>query len=159
VELSATYGRGPIGAWANLALSKATGRTIIGGEALFSPQVLAAASSLSTPLATERPVTASGGLTWRLGKLNLSGDVLASSGAVRTLIPDQPNGSRHPAYAVFGLAAVYHARIVGEPADLRIDLTNPTGVKYVTSDATGVEGGWTRWGRGRAVTIGIEQGF
>ncbi|MGN6848656.1 MAG: hypothetical protein ACTHJK_04125 [Sphingomicrobium sp.] len=70
-----------------------------------------------------------------------------------------PNGARHPAYAVFGLAAVYHARIAKRPADLRLDLTNLTNVRYATSDATNLEGGWTRWGRRRAITIGIEQGF
>src|SRR5206468_3581067 len=85
VELSTTYAHGPVTAWANLSLARAKARHIIGGETLFSPETLAAGSMHSVPLASEHPVTASGGLTWRLGELNLSGDVLASSGAVRTL--------------------------------------------------------------------------
>jgi hypothetical protein len=89
----------------------------------------------------------------------LSGDVLVSSGAVRTLDVLRPNGSRYPPYALTGLAAVYHARIAGRPSDLRLDITNLTDVRYVTSDAANVEGGWTRRGRSRAITIGIEQGF
>lgn len=159
VELSATYAKGPITAWANLSLARARARTIIGGETLFSPESLAAASGRWISLASERPVTASGGMTWRLGKLSLSGDLLASSGAVRTLAPIQPNGSRYSSYALLGLAAVYHARIADHPADIRLDLTNLTNVRYMTSDAANHEGGWTRQGRGRAVTIGIEQGF
>lgn len=159
VELSATYAHGPLTAWANLALTRARARTIFGGDALFPTETLAAASMHFVPLASERPVTASGGLMWRLGKLNLSGDLLASSGAVRTLAAGQPNGSRYPGYGLLGLAALYHVRIADRPADLRLDLTNLTNAHYVTSDAANLEGGWTRRGRGRAVTIGIEQGF
>lgn len=159
VELSATYAQGPLTAWANLAVAKARARTIIGGEGAFAPPTLLAASARLVPLASVRPVTASGGLTWRLGKLSLSGDVLASSGAVRTLDPEDPNGSRSHSYAVLGLAAVYHVRIADKPADLRLDLTNLTDARYVTSDADNLEGGWTRRGNGRAISIGIEQGF
>jgi outer membrane receptor protein involved in Fe transport len=159
VELSATYAQGPLTAWANLAVAKARARTIIGGDGAFAPPTLLAASARLIPLASERPVTASGGLTWRLGKLSLSGDVLASSGAVRTLDPEDPNGSRSHSYAVLGLAAVYHVRIADKPADLRLDLTNLTDARYVTSDADNLEGGWTRRGNGRAISIGIEQGF
>ena len=158
LELSATYARGPVSAWGNLALSRASAREIVGGETLFSSQVLAGAARM-IPLSGERPLSASGGLTWRLGKLSVSGDLLVSSGAVRTAVLDQPNGSRRPAYAVLGLAGVYHARIAGQPTDLRIDLTNLTNARYATTDATSLDGGWTRFGEGRAVSVGIEQGF
>lgn len=157
-EFSATYARGPATAWANLSVEAAKARTIVGGQALFSPAVIADPSQW-LPLASERPVTASGGLTWRIGKVSLGADVLASSGAVRTLEAADPNGSRHSAYAVLGLSAVYHARIAGQPADLRMDVTNLTNSHYATKDATALEGGWTRWGAGRAISIGIEQGF
>lgn len=159
LELSATYAHGALTAWANLSLSRARARTIIGGEGLFSSDLVAASATRSLPLASERPVLASGGLTWRLGKLTLSGDALASSGAVRTLSPHQPNGSRYAAFAEVGLAAVYHARIASQPADIRLDLTNLTNVRYAAGDASSLTGGWTRIARGRAITIGIEQGF
>lgn len=159
LELSGTYARRGTTAWANLSLSRAEARDISGGEALFAPATINAASERYVPLASDRPVTASGGFTKRFGKLSLGGDLLVSSGAVRTLDVTDPNGARHPAYAVFGLAAVYHARIAKRPADLRLDVTNLTNVRYATSDATNLEGGWTRWGRRRAITIGIEQGF
>lgn len=159
LELSATYSHGPLSAWANLAFAHARARTIIGGTALFSPEILAAASMHYVPLASERPATASGGMTWRLGKLSLSGDLLVSSGAVRTLQTSEPNESRHSAYGLLGLAGVYHVRIADRPADIRLDLTNLTNGRYVASDAANLEGGWTRRGRGRAVTIGFEQGF
>lgn len=158
-ELSATYAHGPATAWANLSVISAKARTTEGGEGLFSPEAIAAASRHFLSLASERPVTASAGMTWRVDSLSLSADVLASSGAVRTVGSDQPNGSRHSPYAVLGLAAVYRLRIVGRPADLRLDLTNLTNAHYFTSEAANLEGGWSRRGHPRAVTIGIEQGF
>lgn len=159
LELSGTYARRGTTAWVNVSLSKAQARTVIGAESLFSPATITATAGRDVPLANERPLTASAGLTQRLGKLTLSGDVLVSSGAVRTLAMTDPNGGRRPAYAVFAVAAVYHATIANRPADIRLDLTNLTDVRYETSDATNLDGGWTRWGRRRAITIGIEQGF
>lgn len=159
LELFATYAHRGTSAWANVSLSKAEARTIVGGDAIFSPSIIAAAADRFIPLASDRPVTASTGFTQRFGKFSVGGDVLLSSGSVRTLAPTDPNGARHSSYTVFGLAAVYHARIANQPADLRLDLTNLTNVHYATSDATSLDGGWTHWGRRRAITIGIEQGF
>lgn len=159
VEMSATYAHGPITGWANLAVSRAQARRIAAGQELFAPQVVAAAGDHWLPLASGRPLTASGGVTWRLGQLSLGADVLAQSGAVQTLDPETPNGARAHGFATIGLAAVYHARLAGKPTDLRVDLTNLTDVHYRLSDAANLEGGWTRFGAGRAILVGIEQGF
>lgn len=159
VELSATYAHRTTSAWANLSLARAKGRTIVGGDRFFAAATIATASVRFVPLEGDRPVTISAGLTQRLDELSLSADMLISSGAVRTPDALNPNGSRHSAYALLGLAAVYHARIFDRGSDIRLDLTNLTNAHEVTSDATALEGGWTRRGRGRGVTIGIEQGF
>jgi len=159
LELSGTYARRGTTAWANVSLSKDEARAIVSVASLFPPASIAAAAGGYVPLASDRPVTVSAGLTQRFGKFSLGGDALVSSGTVRTLASTDPNGDRHSAYAVFGLAAVYHTKIANRPADIRLDLTNLTNVHYATSDATTLEGGWTHWGRNRAITIGIEQGF
>ena len=159
VELSGTYARHGTAGWLNLSLSKSEARTIVGASSLFPTETLAAAASRDVPLGSDRPVTASAGITQRLGKLSLGADAMLSRGAVHTVIATEPNGDRHGHYAVFGLAAVYHAKIADRPADIRLDLTNLTNVHYVTTDAANVQGGWTRSGPQRAITIGIEQGF
>jgi hypothetical protein len=159
VDLSASFRRGPLAAWLNLALSSARARTILPGEVVFAPATLAAASHAWVPLGSERPFTASGGLTWRIGRLSLSGDVLASSGAVRIASADAPNGSRSSAFLEAGMAAVYHVRIAGRPTDLRVDVTNLTNARYLWNDRSTLEGDWTRFGRCRAVTFGIERSF
>ncbi len=159
VELSATYSTHPMSAWLNVSLSRAQGRSLIDPASIFAPASIAAASSHWVPLASDRPVTASGGMTWRKGKIALSATVEASSGAVRSPDPMDPNASRHPAYATLGLSAVYHIGTGARRRDFRLDLTNLTDVHYITKDAANLEGGWTHWGRGRAITFGFEQGF
>lgn len=159
LEFSGTFAQRGMTAWTNVSLSKAEARTIVGGDVLFSPESIAAAANRYIPLASDRPVTVTAGLTQRLGKFSLGGDALVSSGTVRTSEASDPNGGRHSSYAVLGMAAVYHATIADRPADIRLDLTNLTNVRYTTADVTSLESGWTRWGRRRAITIGIEQGF
>lgn len=159
MELSATYARGPVTAWANVTLSRSQGRTIIGGEPLFPEQTLTAANGHWVDLASDRPVSGSGGLTWRIGKLDLSGDVLGGSGAVRTFNPANPNGGRAKAFATFGIAAVYHMNLFDQPLDLRADLTNLTNAHYVTNDAANLEGDWTQMAQSRAILVGFEQSF
>lgn len=159
LEFTATYAHRGATAWANVAYSRTTGRTLVARPGVFSAATLAAASSRFLPLATDRPLTASAGFTHRFDELTLSADVQVSSGTVRTLDPALPNGARAPGYALVGLVAVYHVRLAQRATDLRIDLTNIAGVHATTSDARNVEGGWTRQTRGRALVVGIEQGF
>lgn len=159
VELSSTYARGPVTAWANLTLSKSQGRRLMDTAGLFPAITIAAANGRWVDLAGDRPVSASGGLTWRIGKADLAVDVLAGSGTVRTFDPSHPNGGRSPAFATFGLAAVYHLKLFDEPLDVRADLTNVTNVRYVTNDAANLEGNWTQFAPGRAILVGFEQGL
>jgi hypothetical protein len=159
VELSATYAHRSSTAWANLAFSNATARSIVGGEGLFSPAIISGSSTRPLLLGTGRSLAASGGVTHRLDELTLSADILVSSGAVRSLDPSRPNGAHAPTYALLGVAAVYHLRLAGHLTELRIDATNLADVRAVTSDASAVEGGWSRQTRGCLIVVGIEQGF
>lgn len=159
VEFSAAYANGPVNAWANLSLSKSQGRTIIDSGGLFSAATRAGAEGRWINLATDRPVSASAGVGWRIGKLTLSGDLLAGSGTVRTFSPSDPNGARASAFATIGLAAVYHLDVAGRPLDLRADLTNLTNAHRLENDAANLEGDWTRFSPGRSILIGVEQSF
>lgn len=159
VELSATYATRKVNAWANVSFSRARGRGLMAQPGLFSATSMAGAQESWIALATDRPVSGSGGITWHLDRLSLSADVLAGSGTVTTPTLSQPNGGRAPAYASLGLSAVYHMRLFGRPADVRADLTNLTNVHYLINDGANLEGGWTRRDPGRAFMIGIEQAF
>lgn len=159
VELSATYSTRPLSAWANLSITEGRARSIIDHAAVFAPGTIAAAQAHWIVLSSDRPVSGSAGVTWRSGKLALSTTVAASSGAVRSLTPADPNGARDHGYATLGLSAIYHAGLGGRLSDFRVDLTNVTNAHYRINDATNLEGGWTRRGQERAITLGIEQGF
>ena len=158
VELSATYSTHALSAWLNIALSRGRAQSLVDPSLLFAPATLAA-STHWIRLTGGRPVTGSGGVTWRKGKIALSASVEASSGALRSPSLTEPNGVRGSAYATLGLSAVYHLGITNSRQDVRIDLTNLTDVRYRINDAANIEGGWTRWGRARAITLGFEQGF
>jgi hypothetical protein len=158
VELSATFSTHSLSAWANLSLSQAKGRELVDPAGLFSAITLAAAQDwISLP--SERPVTGSAGLTWRTGKLALSGTVTSSSGAVRSPALSTPNGARARSFATAAVSAVYHAGLGGRLSDLRVDVTNLADRHYLINDGTNLEGGWTRSARGRTITVGVEQGF
>ena len=158
IELSATYSTRPLSAWVNVSLSRSQGRGLIDPSSLFAPATIVAAENWIA-LTSERPVTGSAGLTWRRGKLALSSTVTASNGAVRSNGPADPNGLRDRGYATVGLSAVYHAGLGGRLSDFRIDITNLANAHYRINDATSLEGGWTSCARGRAITLGVEQGF
>lgn len=159
VELSATYARPGISAWANLSVARAKGRTIVGGAKLLLLAAIAAATNRYVSLANEQPFALSAGATQRFGDISLSADVQASSGAVWTLNAADPNGKRHSTFAQLGFAAVYHSHVFGPRTDIRLDATNLTNAHSITSDASSLEGGWTRRLSGRAFAIGIEQPF
>jgi hypothetical protein len=159
VELSATYAHRGTTAWANLTLSNSTARSIVGGEGLFSPAIINASSTRPLLLANGSPLAASGGFTHRFDEITLSADVQVASSAVVSLDPAHPNGARAAPYALLGLAAVYHLKLAGRPTDLRIDATNVADVRARTTDASALEGGWSRQTGGRAIIFGVEQGF
>lgn len=158
IELSATYSTRPFSAWLNVSLSRAQGRGLIDSSSLFAPATIAAAQKWIA-LTSERPVTGSAGVTWRRGKLALSSTMSASNGAVRSNGPSNPNGLRDRSFASIGLSAIYHAGLGGRLSDFRIDITNLANAHYRINDARSLEGGWTSCARGRAITVGVEQGF
>ncbi len=159
VEISATYAARTVNAWANLSVAHSRGSGLLAPPGLFPAATFEAVGNRWISLSSERPVSGSAGLTWHLERLALGADVAAGSGAIMTMAPGQPNGARAPAYASFGLSAVYHLHLLGRPADLRFDLTNLTDIRYLTNYAANLEGGWTRRNVGRSVMIGIEQSF
>jgi hypothetical protein len=159
LELSATYSTHPLSVWMNVAFSRARGRFLIDPADLFAPSAISASAVHWLALSSDRPVTGSGGVTWRSRKFALSAIFDASSGAVRSSSINSLNGARHEAFGTVDLSAVYHMGIGKIRRDIRLDLTNLTNARYLTSDASNLEGGWTRWGRPRAVTVGFEQGF
>lgn len=160
IELLMTYADGPVTAWSNLAVAHATGRGIVSGQSLFTPEQIAYLAGHDVPIDQDQSLTGSAGMSYRFGHLLVSGDMLYGSGTRRTAIGGDPNGAQLPAYATVDLAAVYHLTLFEDhPIDLRLDINNVFDSRYQLSDGTGLAGGAAQWGGRRGVFVGIEQGF
>lgn len=160
VELLVTYAEGPVTAWSNLSIASATGRDIVSGQSLFTPDQLAFVARHDVHIDQDQRLTGSAGMSYRLGHLLVSGDLLYGSGARRTAIGGDPNGAHLPAYATVDLAAVYHVTLFEDhPLDVRLDVNNLFDRRHALSDGTGLAGGAPQWGGRRGVFIGIEQAF
>jgi outer membrane receptor protein involved in Fe transport len=160
VELSATYAKGPVTLWANLAAARAEGRTIVSNQALFTAAELAWASDHDVRTDQDQGWTASAGGAYRLDQLTLSTQLAYGSGLPRTSPDGPPNGASMPAHVQVDLSATYHTHgIAAKPVDLRLDLINAFDSRYQLRDGTSLGGGAPEWGPRRAVLVGIEHGF
>jgi outer membrane cobalamin receptor len=149
VELSLTYSEGPFSAWSNLAIADAKGRRIVSNQFDFTPAQLAYLGAHEVPLNRDQTYTASGGASYRLGKLRLSGDFIYGSGFRRTPTGGPPNTATLPGYLQVDFAAVFHMEGLGDrPLDLRLDLANVFDRKYQIRDGSGLAAVMTEWGRG-----------
>lgn len=160
IELLMTYADGPVTAWSNLAIARAKARGTVSGQSLFTPSQIAYVASHDVRIDQDQRLTGSTGMSYRLGHLLVSGDLLYGSGTRRTPIGGDTNGAHLPAYATIDLAAVYHLALFEDhPLDLRLDVNNLFDRRYALSDGTGLAGGASQWGGRRGIFVGVEQSF
>lgn len=160
VELSANYAKGPLVFWSNLAVSKAEGRGMAFSQYAFTPSELAYVGGHYVPLSQSQTYTASGGISYILGRLHLSSDVVYGSGTPRTMAGGPVNGSTMPPYVQANVSALYRIDgLGGKRLDLKLDVTNLFDRRYELSDGTSLGGGVPQWGLRRGVFIGAEQSF
>jgi outer membrane receptor protein involved in Fe transport len=161
VELSSTYARGALSAWANLALERALGRGIVSSEFNFNPGDVAYIATHFIHLDHDQAVTASAGAAYKFGRLKLSGDLLYGSGLRRSLVladgASIPNGGHVPGYLQVNLAANY--RVAPHGLEVRFDVINLFDEKYEIRDGSGVGVGAPQWGPRRGLFIGLSKPF
>ena len=155
VEFSANLARGPLTAYANLALSQAKGRDIVSSQFNFDAGELAYIAGHHIYLDHDQTVTASGGLAYKFDTgTRLSGDVLYGSGLRRD--GDVPNGDKLPAYVQVNVGLAQELPMFGG-LTLRADVINLFDRKYEIRDGTGVGVGAPQWGPRRGVYVGISK--
>jgi hypothetical protein len=160
VEVSLTYTANRLSAWANLAVADAHAQGIASNQYYFTASQLAYAASQAIHISNEQTVTASGGLSYRLDALRLSGDMLYGSGLRRTLSSGSPNGDHLPGYVQINLSAVCRvAQFHQHPLDVRIDIINALDRRYELRDGSALGDGQPQWGARRGAFIGVEQAF
>jgi outer membrane receptor protein involved in Fe transport len=160
VELTMNYAAGPMTAWSNLAVARAEGCGLASAQYGFTPAEQAYAAGHCLATSNDQRLTASGGLSYQMGGLHLSGDVLYGSGTPRTAPGGVPDGARMPASTVVNLSVLYRVTgLGGKPVDLKLDLVNAFDARYQLTDGTVFGGGVPLWGPRRGIFIGAEQTF
>ncbi|USI72814.1 TonB-dependent receptor domain-containing protein [Sphingomonas morindae] len=160
VETRAIYAAGPVSAWANLTVASLRGRAIVTGQAPFTAAQLAWSAAHSIRANSDQRLSGSLGLTWRHGRLQLSGDGVFGSGLPRRSGDLTPNGASVPAYAQANVAAVYRLDGLGRrPLSARLDLLNIFDNRSALQDGTSLADGTAQWRAPRSLFVGLEQAF
>jgi len=157
VEFSANYEKGPLTAYANLAISRAKGKDIVTSQFNFAPDDLAYIKDHYIYLDHDQTYTASGGLTYKLGASRVSADVIYGSGLRRD--GDVPNGAKLPDYVQVNLGVAHDVEMASGPLTLRADVINLFDKRYAIRDGSGVGVGAPQFGPRRGVFAGVTKAF
>ena len=163
VEVSATYDRGPLSLYGNLAYSRGIGRNITSSQFNFSQSDLDYISKHYIHLDHDQRWTGSGGAAYTFNAdtafaSRMSADLIVGSGLRRG--GDVPNGLALPGYYTVNLSAVQKVQlVVGKPTELRLDVINLLDRRYEIRDGTGVGVGAPQYGLRRTILAGVTQRF
>ncbi len=164
VELSASYAKGPLHIYGNLARGEQKAQNIVSNQFLFDPGDVAYIQNHYVFTDHSQKWTASGGVQLNLndgiGKLQPALDFLYGSG-LRKDDPAGivPNGGTQPAYFVvnFGVQQVIGGEEHGW--SLRFDVINLFDHVYLQSDGSGVGAGQPVYGQRRGFFVGLRKSF
>jgi outer membrane receptor protein involved in Fe transport len=160
IELTASYERGPLSLYGNLAWSRAVGKNINSAQFNFQPDELAFISANIIHLDHDQTWSGSAGGAYIFNRdspyaTRLSADLLVQSG-LRASTATVPNGIALPSYVTVNMSVVQH---VGPRLDLRLDLLNLADAIYLIRNGTGVGVGAPQYGIRRTVLAGLTAKF
>lgn len=164
VEFSASYAKGPLHAYANVARGQQQARTIISNQFLFDPGTAGYIQNHYIFTDHSQKWTASGGIQLNLddgiGQLRPAIDFIYGSG-LRAEDPAGivPNGGTMQPYLVANLGL---AQVIGSEEHgltLRFDVVNLLDKKYLLADGSGVGSGQPVWGQRRGFFVGMRKSF
>jgi outer membrane receptor for ferrienterochelin and colicin len=155
-ELAGNYIAGRFSAYANLALSRATGQDIVSGEFQFSDAELAYIASHNVYLDHDQTVTASAGGSYRFGADTISVDALYGSGLRRGFA----NTAHLPAYHPVSVSLEHKFKLAHRrELQLRLDVVNVFDEVYELRDGSGIGVGAPQYGQRRGVYGGMLLAF
>ena len=156
VELTTNYTQDGFSAYANVALSRATGREIVSGEFQFGPDELAYIATHDVSLDHDQTVSASTGGSYRFGGTVIYADLLYGSGLRRGFA----NTEHLPAYHPFNLGVEHTFRLAGtRELHLRLDVVNVFDEIYELRDGSGIGVGAPQFGQRRGLYGGLTLAF
>jgi outer membrane receptor protein involved in Fe transport len=156
VELSANYSRHQFSAYANLAVSRATGQAIVSGEFQFDPEELDYIRTHAVHLDHDQLCTASGGVSYTWRKTLFYADVTYGSGLRR----DFANTGGLPGYAPVNVGLEHTWKLAPHRRlRLRLDLVNVFDDVYELRDGSGIGVGAPQFGERRSLYGGASVTF
>jgi outer membrane receptor protein involved in Fe transport len=159
VELSASYAKGPLSAYANFSAQQAKGKDIVSSQFSFDPADLAYIKDHYIYLDHDQTYTGSAGASYRFEEGTRVGfDAIYGSGLRKD--GDVPNGAALSDYVQVNLSV---AQTVDLPAvgklDLRFDVINATDKVYEIRDGSGIGVGAPQYGPRRGYFVGVTKAF
>jgi outer membrane receptor protein involved in Fe transport len=164
VEFSSNYTKGPLSAYANFTIEKATGKDIVSSQFSFSADELAYIKDNSIFLDHNQTYTGSAGAAYLFQSglikgTRLSGDLLYGSG-LRSSMGTVPNGNSLAPYTQVNLSVSHKFDLPYLQAlDVRVDMINAFDKVYEIRDGTGVGVGAPQYGPRRGVFAGVTKSF
>lgn len=164
VELSASYAKGPLHVYGNLARGQQQATSIVSNQFLFEPGEIAYIHNHYIFTDHSQKWTASGGIQLDLndgiGKLRPALDFIYGSGLrAGDPVTNIPNGGTQQSYVVanFGVAQVIGSEEHGWT--LRFDVINLFDKVYLEADGSGVGAGQPVYGPRRGFFVGLRKSF
>jgi outer membrane receptor protein involved in Fe transport len=160
VELTASYDRGPWSFYANLARSRAMGKSINSAQYNFAMAELAYIQGSYIFLDHDQTWTGSAGAAYIFNQdsefsTHVSLDLLYQSG-LRASTPTVPNGAELPGYVTSNMSIVQR---FGQRLTARLDMLNLTDATYQIRNGTGVGVGAPQYGIRRTILAGVTVKF
>jgi len=156
VELSTNLTAGAFSAYANLAISKATGREIVSGEFQFGQDELNYIATHDVALDHDQRYTSSVGVTYKWENTLVYADGLYGSGLRRGFA----NTETLPSYTTADLGVDQKIALNGkQELHLRIDVVNLFDKVYELRDGSGIGVGAPQFGARRGVYGSVTWAF
>ncbi len=160
VELTASYDRGSLSLYGNLAWSRAIGKNINSAQYNFAAAELAYIQGSYIHLDHDQTWSGSAGGSYTFNQdgpypTRVSADLLVQSG-LRASTAAIPNGTSLPPYATVNMSIVQR---IGPKAEVRLDLLNLTDTIYQIRNGTGVGVGAPQYGIRRTILAGATYKF
>ena len=156
VELGTSYTKGGFAAYANVAVSKASGRQITSGEFQFDSGVLAYIATHDVSLDHDQRYSMSGGISYRFGRTLIYIDALYGSGLRQGFANTGKLPEYHPVN--LGLEHTWHLAHKRQ-VRLRLDVINVFDEVYELRDGSGIGVGAPQYGARRGIYLGTNYGF
>lgn len=157
-EFTAAYNKGPVDAYANLAISRAMGKQVVSGQFNFDPDELAYIADHYVHLDHDQTYTASWGVSYRVSQdTRLSADGLVGSG----LREGFANTEHLPFYTQINLGVTQKVHVPGQMGgpEIRLAVVNLLDKVYEIRDGSGIGVGAPQFGPRRGLFVGVSQTF